>query len=224
VFEHIEDPLDFLKTVRRTIGGSQDTVVYFEVPNVRFILEQLSVWDVIFEHCNYFSRESLAAAFKRSGFEILRLDEAYGGQFLSLEARLSREPQDEGLRDNGPDVSGLGKGVDEFSGHVSARSAAWAGRLVDYASSGRRAVVWGGGAKTVSFLNMLPSESSISYVVDINPNKQGLFVPGSGQEIVAPEFLRVLSPEVVILMNRIYREEVRNQLGELGLEPELLSS
>ncbi|HEY0947701.1 MAG TPA: class I SAM-dependent methyltransferase, partial [Opitutaceae bacterium] len=87
VFEHISDPVGFLTMVRRTLGDRHSAVVYFEVPNVRFILERLSVWDIIYEHCNYFGVESAAHVFRRCGFEIVRLAEAYDGQFLAIEAR-----------------------------------------------------------------------------------------------------------------------------------------
>jgi len=223
VFEHIENPLDFLAMVRRTIGDNPETIVYFEVPNVRFILEKLSVWDVIFEHCNYFSAESLRYVFQRAGFEVLSLDDAYGGQFLSLEAKLA-DPGVQNQGRNGVDPSALCARAREFSGHVRETAAQWAERLAQFSAAGKRAVVWGGGAKTVSFLNMLPDSSPIGCVVDINPNKQGLFIPGSGQEIVSPEFLTNYKPDLVILMNPIYQDEVQAQLLQLGLDPELIAS
>src|SRR5688572_11226652 len=112
VLEHIPDPVGFLQMVRRTIGDRHSAVVYFEVPNVRFILEQLSIWDIIYEHCNYFSRESLAALFRRCGFEVLNLQETYGSQFLSLEARLSSNAN--GTASSAETLSGLEPAVARF--------------------------------------------------------------------------------------------------------------
>ncbi len=68
VFEHIEQPAAFLRTIREAIGDERDTVVYFEVPNVSLILRDLSVWDIIYEHCSYFGMSSL-----RYVFRILRI-------------------------------------------------------------------------------------------------------------------------------------------------------
>jgi hypothetical protein len=83
-------------------------------------------------------------------------------------------------------------------------------------------VLWGGGAKAVGFLNLLKVEDAISYVVDINPHKHGLHLPGTGQKIVGPEFLKEYQPEIVILMNPIYRQEVEGQLRELGIGAEVV--
>ena len=48
--------------------------------------------------------------------------------------------------------------------------------------------MWGAGARGVTLLNML-NDSRIEYAVDINPRKQGKYVPGTGQQIVEPTFL-----------------------------------
>jgi hypothetical protein len=72
-------------------------------------------------------------------------------------------------------------------------------------------------------LNIIdPVASVISHVVDINPRKSGRFVPGTGQEIVALSTLRELHPDVVILINAIYRNEIASDIAGLGLNPELL--
>jgi len=225
VFEHIEDPVDFLETVMRTIDNNRDVIVYFEVPNVRFILEKLSVWDVIYEHCNYFSLESLRFVFENAGFEILRLEESYGGQFLSLEARIASDADSRaGAQANHEGGSRLRESVAAFVKNVARRSQPWSERLSAWEREGTRVVVWGGGAKTVSFLNMIPASMAISHVVDINPNKQGLFIPGAGQEIVPPVFLRELRPEVVLLMNPIYTREVVDKLREMDVGARMIDA
>jgi hypothetical protein len=108
--------------------------------------------------------------------------------------------------------------VNAFPLHVAAREKRWIERLALWSRDNTRTVIWGGGAKTVSFLNMLPLGGIISYVVDINPNKQGLYIPGSGQEIIAPEFLMDYQPDIVILMNPIYHREVEFQLEEMKVK------
>jgi SAM-dependent methyltransferase len=219
VFEHIADPSDFLKTVRRTIGQNRKSVVYFEVPNVRFILERLSVWDIIYEHCNYFSRESLGAIFQRQGFDILRLEESYDAQYLSIEARLGDEQSPAISSDEAKTLAAV---VATFRTKLDERSDDWHRRLEGYRSMDAKVVIWGAGAKSVSFLNMLQISSEISYVVDINPHKHGKHLPGTGQRIVSPEFLAQYDPQVVILMNPIYRSEVYEQLQKIGICPELV--
>lgn len=222
VLEHIPDPVGFLSMVRRTIGDRDSAIVYFEVPNVRFILEQHSIWDIIYEHCNYFSRESLAHAFRACGFEVLRLEESYGGQFLSLEARLAAPTNIREERKDDP--AELAAKVAKFAEEVRERSQIWRDRLQRIRTDCERAVIWGGGAKAVSFLNMLKIGDEIPYVVDINPHKQGRHLPGTGQQIVAPAFLQEFQPQMVILMNPIYRDEVKAQLEKLRVSAKVLDA
>jgi len=87
-----------------------------------------------------------------------------------------------------------------------------------------RAVLWGAGAKGVTFLNMMGAREGVEYAVDVNPRKAGKYVAGTGQRIVEPEFLRSYRPDCVILANPIYEREVRGTLQGLGVEPELVTT
>jgi hypothetical protein len=103
--------------------------------------------------------------------------------------------------------------------------ASWRDRLDQLKNKGGRAVAWGAGAKATTFLNIVdPAGSVISHVVDINPRKAGRFVPGTGQRIIEPNELRELRPDLVILTNQLYREEITLNIAGLGLNPELLAA
>ena len=65
--------------------------------------------------------------------------------------------------------------------------------------------------------------NEIDYVVDINPHRQGTFMAKTGQKIVSPEFLKDYQPNKVIVMNAIYKNEIRQNLQEMGLSPEILT-
>ena len=77
VLEHISYPLRFLKSVRETIGDHKNCIVYFEVPNALYTLKGMGVWDIIYEHCSYFTPQSLANLFVRTGFEPIEINERY---------------------------------------------------------------------------------------------------------------------------------------------------
>ncbi|MEO1671695.1 MAG: hypothetical protein AAFR77_13070, partial [Cyanobacteria bacterium J06631_2] len=80
----------------------------------------------------------------------------------------------------------------------------------------------GAGSKGVTFLNILQEQQQIRYVVDINPHKEKKYIPGTGQEIIAPNFLIDYQPEIVIVMNPIYENEIRQMLNKMRLTPQLL--
>lgn len=237
VFEHIPDPVGFLRMVRRAAGSAGDSAaapaVYFEVPNVSLILRDLSIWDIIYEHCSFFSAPSLAHAFGRAGFHVHDLYEAYAGQFLGIEAALPHArmpdealpnddlPPDERMAD---ERARLQNQVRRFRTSFAERKAAWHRRLARLRHDGKRVVLWGAGAKAVSFMNLLAGEdaAAIDYVVDINPNKHGLFLAGSGQQIVPPDALVEYGPDAVVVMNPVYQNEIQASLSDLGIPAEIL--
>ena len=69
--EHIPDTANFVRTVRRSVGDRYDTVVFFQVPDMSRVLRDLAFWDIDYEHCSYFSAQSLSLLFK-SGFRRAR--------------------------------------------------------------------------------------------------------------------------------------------------------
>jgi 2-polyprenyl-3-methyl-5-hydroxy-6-metoxy-1,4-benzoquinol methylase len=221
VLEHIFQPDDFLHSIRQVIADRREMVVFFEVPNVMYTVGELGIWDIIYEHYSYFSRHSLARLFGQNGFRVLDVRETFNGQFLTIEAVPIGYPSNEAL----PHIIGLDQmagDVASFGENYRAKLNAWKQRLQTMADKGQRIVVWGAGSKGVSFLNALKADTSIEYVVDINPRKRGMFVAGTGQQIVPPEFLKSYLPESVVIMNGNYKEEIRASLNALGLGAEIL--
>ena len=101
VYEHIPAPHDFLRMVRRSILDPDRTMVFFEVPDADLIVRQFSVWDLIYEHCSYFTPESLTRSFATCGFDVLRVEETFGKQFLTIEARAAKDGRGDPGRDTG---------------------------------------------------------------------------------------------------------------------------
>jgi len=67
-----------ITTLRNSITDDLGTIVFFELPNVMWILRHLTFWDIFYEHCSYFSPGSLTRLFNRCGFRIIRVTEAFG--------------------------------------------------------------------------------------------------------------------------------------------------
>lgn len=219
--EHILDTSGFVSTVRRSVGDRFETVVFFQVPDVVRILREQAFWDIYYEHCSYFSAGSLARLFRRCGFDVLDLWKDYDDQYLMVEAVPSRGrlsqllPQEE-------DPTEVAQDVDYFVERCDLKFDVWRRELREIVQDGRRVVLWGGGSKAVAFLTTLALAGEVEYIVDINPLKHGTFLAGTGQEIVSPDFLRQYRPDVVVVMNPIYCDEIRADLNGMGLEPKIL--
>ncbi len=217
VFEHIARPMEFLATLRETLNDSPDATLYFEVPSFAEVLRHPAIWTIIYEHCSYFTPASLCRAFSASGFRVLNVGEGYGDAYLSIEARITSDGEAPRSRLEAADPTNA---IATFVELVQERLSVWQHRLEQFARQGRRSVVWGAGARAVSFLNAVPAARCVSCVVDINPHKQGQYLPGTGQPIVAPESLIDYRPEVVIVMNDIYQREIETVIDRLGLSVE----
>jgi len=212
VLEHIAEPRPFVDTLRAASGGA---VLYLEVPDAEFMLREHAFWDVIYEHCNYFCATSLRSLLGGRGYRVIATEHGFGGQYLEAEAAPDGEVA-------APDRAEVGELQRLAAGFEAARRAelrAWEERI---AAIEGRIVLWGAGSKGVSLAAELPgAAAAIAAAVDINPRKQGRYLPGSGIVVVGPEDLRENPPDRVLAMNANYVEEIRAQLAKLGLEPEV---
>jgi SAM-dependent methyltransferase len=218
--EHVPDAHRFVTMVRRCIGDRLETTVFFEVPDVGRILEDCAFWDIYYEHCTYFSAGALARLFRAGGFRVLDLRRGFDDQYLLLEARPSGAAAtgDEALPAE-ETVEELAGQVERFSRAVPARIRAVRDQLEAFKAAGERVAVWGASSKAVGYLATLGVGAEVEVLVDINPRKQGRFLAGSGHEIVAPADLMARPPDVVLLMNPVYRHEVVAELRGRGMSP-----
>ena len=219
--EHIRQTAKFVGMLRNVVGEQVNATIFFQVPDVKRILRETAFWDIFYEHCSYFGLGSLARLFRRCGFDVLNVWRDYDDQYLMLAARPGSgtgtpilSPED--------DLDSLAQDVEQFQSNLQKNLEVWRNRITQYAADNQRAVVWGGGSKCVSFLNTLHVQDEIGYVVDINPLKEGTFLAGTGHPIVSPDYLTAYRPDVVIVMNPIYDDEIRKELEAMQLYPKLV--
>lgn len=226
--EHIQDTAGFMRTVRKAVEGLEAPMLFFQVPNAGYVFGEMAFWDIYYEHCSYFSSGTLARLFRGTGFEVLNLWTDYENQYAMIEARPSRGETpvraDQALPMEETPAEFITT-VEKFAPVVAERATLWRKRAEKLSSEGRKVVLWGGGSKAVALLTTLGIKTDeLEYVVDINPYKAGTYIAGTGQEIVIPGRLEQIRPDSVVVMNPIYKEEVRSLLRGMGLEPELIGA
>ena len=218
VIEHVPQPLTLLRSVRSAMTNSPNARVFFETPCVEWILRNQVLWDFFYEHCSLFSATSLRLAFELTGFEVERVKHIFGGQYLWLEARVA-PLQKSGISAKAHNTVSLAR---DYGADEQTLRQKWLSRLEVLKSRGNVAV-WGAGAKGATFVNLVdPDSALIECVVDINPNKQAKFIPGSGHPIIAPLELVRLGVKNAVLMNPNYRDENLRLLTEAGIEIDLI--
>ena len=219
--EHIAEPAAFVKMLRRTLGNARETILFFQVPDAGRVIGEGAMEDFYYEHCSYFSRASLGRLFQAGGFEVLAVDSVYDGQYLILEARPGAGDGEQ--RGFAEELAEIEAAVRRFRTRCEENRRFWRSRLEGWAAEGKKVAVWGSGSKAVGFLTAVQVPDAVDCVVDINPHKAGSFAAGTGHPIVLPETLSEVRPEVVVIMNAIYREEIATDLHRLGLDPLLLT-
>jgi SAM-dependent methyltransferase len=193
--EHISNPKEFISSIGRCL--KDEGTMYFEFPDLEWIIKNKTFFDFFYEHCNYFTKSSIVALFNQFGFNNIRFDYGLKGQYFQLE--ISRFPK----REYNFQPINLTRLSQDINKKIKAYK-----KVIDGLDN---FVIWGAGAKGVTFLNRLNvSRHRCQYVIDINPNKQNKFIPGTGQKIVSPEILGKEKIDDVIIMNSIYEKEIKN--------------
>lgn len=212
--EHMPEPRRVVENVRRT-AAKRGVPVFFEVPNLAYTIRENCIWDIIYEHCSYFSAHSLAWLFAVSGYRVMEVSESFGGQFLTIHALVDSPVRKPNYRVS----SALELHVRDFAEQYRATVQKWRHRMCALERDRRRVVVWGAGAKGTTFLNTL-RPPNVEFVVDMNPHKHDKYLTGTGQRIVPPGFLRQYKPDAVIVMNPIYSHEISELVRSLDVRAE----
>lgn len=217
VIEHIPAPLSLLFSVRQALVHSPNARVFFETPCVEWILRNQVIWDFFYEHCSYFTAESLATAFEVSGFQVKSVDHIFQGQYLWLEATIpSAEPA---VTKKPAFISTLAK---QFATSERELINKWEIKIKKLANQGKVAL-WGAGAKGVTFANLIDPDSKwIDCIIDLNPNKQGKYIPGAAHPIVSYQDIANRGITTAILMNPNYYQENLVLLKASNLNIDLL--
>ncbi|QDV09001.1 hypothetical protein Poly30_45570 [Planctomycetes bacterium Poly30] len=213
VLEHVEAPRDFVELLA-SAARAAEAGLYVEVPNGLWTIRDLGVWDVIYEHCSYFTPGALRALLAGAG-AVTEPREAFGGQFLCAEAASIGEPisfSTEAFGASGEEAD-LRAEFGRTFGEIQAR---WAERLTGARAAGDRMAIWGAGSKGATFLNMTGQEDVIFCAIDVNPRKLGRFIPGTGHPIVGPDSLRDIELAEIVVMNPLYRDEIASMAKSAG--------
>lgn len=196
VLEHVEDPVAFLERIRDANGGRGR--IYIEVPCFDWICAHGAWFDIFYEHVNYFRQID----FERMFGVVHESGHLFGGQYQYVVADLAslRTPR----YDAGDAV--------RFPAMLTPQAPG----KTEHEENEHGAVIWGGASKGVIFaLQCARDGTPVSAVIDINPAKQGKYLPATGLRVSAPgDVLPALQAGTTIyVMNSNYLEEIRSQAG-----------
>lgn len=223
LLERVADPARFLGLLRRATSLCEDTRLFLQASNLVRTLRHYAFWEIHYQQCCYFSAGTLHRLLRAQGFTIDDIWSDFDGQYLLAGARpATNDAAQSNMCEIVETVTDLAWLVTHFAREFREKQAMWCEILAEIAQAGNRVAIWGAGLKAVSFLTTLAVGDEVSYVVDLNPSRQGRYMPGTGHRIVAPEVLAATPPDVVIVMNSGFAFEIQELFAEVGCAPTLL--
>lgn len=192
VLEHIENPYGFLAKLRDANGGTGK--IFIEVPCFDWICQKRAWFDIFYEHVNYFRLSD----FQRMFGEVIESGRFFGGQYLYVVA----------------DIATLKEPVIDDTDRVNFPEEIMSGQMgLDMIGVSQNGVaIWGGASKGVIFSLILERAGrELMMVIDINPAKQGRYLPVTGMRVSSPEEAMKKLPygSTIYVMNSNYLEEIR---------------
>jgi SAM-dependent methyltransferase len=218
-FPHIPDLQDFMRGV--DVMLAPDGAFVIEAHYLRDLLEQNAFDTIYHEHVSYWALGPMIKLFARYGMEPVRVERLplHHGQIRVTVQRRGTGVVDESVARTLADERAIGLDqfatYEEFAHSARALRDSLIGMLRDLAAQGKRVVGYGAPAKSstlITFLQLGPS--SISYIADKSPLKQGRYTPGAHIPVVEPDRLLRDQPDYVLLLAWNFADEIMAQQAE----------
>lgn len=198
VLEHIKDPVEFLKSIKKSFNRGKRFYLYIEVPNSTLTFKFGRFYDYYYEHCNYFSVNAIICVASKLKMQIVDLSTAMDGELISV-LMVTDKPNHQELIIN----------IDNNRNSILTE-------LKEKIAEGKKIFAWGASGNGVQILNDLEIERNlIEYVIDSDKNKQGKYIPGTLQKIISPEDAIEHKPDVVLILTQFHKTEIGVSCGRL---------
>ncbi|MDO8514680.1 MAG: class I SAM-dependent methyltransferase [bacterium] len=212
VFAHTDDVAGFVEAVKVLLRN--DGVFIFEVQYLKDLVEK-NLFDIVYhEHLCYYHITPLVPLFERLGLRIFDVERVptHGGSIRvfvgwakgphAIVPRLGELlSQETALNDSAP--------YEAFAKRVAENRTKLLAMLTNIKKEGRRIVGYGAPAKATTFCYALGIDAStLDYIVDDAPMKQGLLMPGTHIPIKAPSVLYEDKPDYCLILAWNFAEPI----------------
>jgi hypothetical protein len=220
VLAHVPDIIDFVGGMKIIL--KKDGVITMEFPHLMQLVDNNQFDTIYHEHFSYLSLNTVKQIFESQELSIFDVEElpTHGGSLRifakhmenathkisgNVEKLLQKE-SDKGMGDLDYYTNFTRKAQKVKVDFLSFLAAQW--------NAGKKVAAYGAAAKGNTLLNYCGIKNDmISYVVDANPNKQHLFLPGSHIPVVNEDVLKKDKPEYVIIFPWNLKDEIATQLS-----------
>ena len=219
VLAHVPELNEFVGGFRHVL--KPEGVLTFEFPHLLNLIEQVQFDTIYHEHYSYLSLlsvERILAAHGIRAFDVELLP-THGGSLRLFCCHIAAGHQEtDALRSLRATETAAGLGrvetYDGFAVRVEAMRESFLAFLRQAEDDSLGVAAYGAAAKGNTFLNYcLATRDDFLEVYDANPAKQGRYLPGSHVPVKAPEAVRLLRPDFVLILPWNLKDEITKQLS-----------
>lgn len=224
VMAHVPDINSFLKGINIIL--KPDGIATFEFPHIMNLIIKNQFDTIYHEHFSYLSLIFLCKACAKHGLKIIDVEElsTHGG---SLRVYIVNQSSNASVQETVENVLTKEKntGLNDLETYISFSEKVKTIKrnivvsLSQLKSESIKIAAYGAAAKGNTLLNYCGiGKDMIDFVVDANPYKQGLYLPGTQIPIVSQEYLVEHAPDYLIILPWNLKEEIIDQLNHLNLQ------
>jgi SAM-dependent methyltransferase len=220
VLAHVPDINDFVGGMKVLLkpGG----VITMEFPHLMRLIDEKQ-WDTIYhEHFSYLSFTTVRRVFAAHGLRLFDVEEiaTHGGslRIIGCHDDDTGKPDTERAREllEREDAAGYSRIETylEYGERVAHDKREILSTLVALKEDGKRIVGYGAPAKGNTLLNYCGvGRDFLDYTCDLNPHKQGHYLPGTHIPIRSPDAVRETRPDLVLILPWNLKDEIMEQLS-----------
>jgi len=196
-------------------------VLTVEFPHLMRLIDHVQFDTIYHEHFSYLSLLAVEKLFARHRLRVFDVEHltTHGGSLRVFAERIeaARRGESDALQDlrRVEHAAGMGDPAfyAAFGKKVQGVIAAVQRFLAEARREGRAVVGYGAAAKGNTLLNACGATTAeMSYVVDRNPHKQGLFLPGTHIPVHAPQRLTETRPDFVFILPWNLKDEIAREM------------
>jgi 2-polyprenyl-3-methyl-5-hydroxy-6-metoxy-1,4-benzoquinol methylase len=212
LIDELEQPVEFLTLMKQNLKQNPQSAIYLEVPNAQKTFSKSLIWNIGYAKRSWFSSYSITYLLQQAGYKNIRVEEFLDGDYLGVEAF--------------PDFSGDAvqaiaqekpfQQLKSFSNNYQEGVSGWQQKLDSWDAQKYKIALWGAGMRGINFLSHFSNLKNLALVIDINPLRQGKYLPKSGFQVRAPEALKEQKVDVILISNATYQNEIMAQAKALG--------
>lgn len=223
VLAHVPDINDFVSGFARLLKPKG--VATFEFPHVLNMMAQSQFDTAYHEHYSYLSLLAVDRVFAANGLMVFDVETTpwHGGSLRVFACRSDHSAHARHARVDEVLAREVEAGLADVAVYAGFQAQANKVRddflefLIDCNRQGLSVAAYGAAAKGNTLLNFSGIKAGqIAFVVDKNPAKQGMFLPGSRVPIVSEDVLKARKPDRVVIFPWNLTEEIKQQLSYIS--------